>query len=224
MAKAIIPGAQAPKEVLPAATLVTEAIDRIDALFSDFKEISGSDIPASIAYSIVIAAGDFPPRIRAVIAGEPDEDLDIYGLAALLDGARNLPKLPPGAKAVLSAAHVLADAVADVLEDWPSSPVEAIAALALLTGGNPVAPAAEVPDDSAEPADVKERRRLAFDAAAQIDAMARVISREMEHDEFEHFLLQPMLNRIKSLSSVVVSVHGGDDERTTEEMREVIHG
>ncbi len=81
-------------------------------------------------------------------------------------------------------------------------------------------------DDSAEPADLDERHRLAFEAAAQIDAMAGVIGREIEgrNSEFENFLIGPMLERIKKLACVVVSIHGGDDTRKTEEMREVIHG
>jgi len=81
-------------------------------------------------------------------------------------------------------------------------------------------------EDSAQPADLQERHRLAFEAAAQIDAMAGVIAREVEHGnpEFEHFLIGPMLERIRKLACVVVSINGGDDLRKTEAMREVIHG
>jgi hypothetical protein len=81
-------------------------------------------------------------------------------------------------------------------------------------------------DDSAQPADLEERHRLAFEAAAQIDAMAGVIGREIEgrNSEFENFLIGPMLERIKKLACVVVSIHGGDDLRKTEEMREVLRG
>ena len=81
-------------------------------------------------------------------------------------------------------------------------------------------------DDSAEPADLKERRALAWDAAGQIEALTDMLERELAHgsSEFEYYLLPQMLKRIHSVNSVILSVLGGDDGRETEEMREVIHG
>lgn len=81
-------------------------------------------------------------------------------------------------------------------------------------------------DDSAKPAGLKERQALALDAAGQIEALVGMLKREQEQDssEFGYYLLPPMLQRIKAVNSVILSVLGGDDGRKTEEMREVIHG
>lgn len=82
------------------------------------------------------------------------------------------------------------------------------------------------PDDTGKASTIDERQRLALDAAGQIEALVGMLKREQEQDssEFEHYLLPPMLQRLKAVNSVILSVLGGDDCRKTEEMREVIHG
>lgn len=69
------------------------------------------------------------------------------------------------------------------------------------------------------------RAGLCFDAAAEISALTGVIEREWELDNSSveyQYLLKTVLHRMRDLASVVLSVHGGDDDRQTGEMYEVV--
>lgn len=83
-----------------------------------------------------------------------------------------------------------------------------------------------VPGEGAAAAENPERKQLVFHAAAEIEVLVDMLARERKRDDSPAFdvLLSSMLRRIYALNSVILSVTGGDDERETEEMREVIHG
>ena len=66
-----------------------------------------------------------------------------------------------------------------------------------------------------------ERANVAIEAMHQLDALIHMLRREHGNDGFD-LLLRTCLKRAVDLSSVAMSVHGGDDSRTIEEMREVL--
>lgn len=260
-------------KIAPAtAELLTAALDLIDALFDDFNQIDGD---SGFAYSILRTANEALQRMRAVVAGESSDGLDMYALAALIDGARHLPSDRPGSKMLLHTAYAVADAVGDVMANDPDPVDDAVTALAKLlesagtddyiaalgdsapgilyehddgryrvavspdladfasndpawhrAGPVDISMACQADTTNADPAEVKDRRDLANDAAGQIEALTDMLVREHAHasSEFSHHLLPQMLQRIKAVNSVILSVLGGDDERPTEELREVIHG
>lgn len=69
------------------------------------------------------------------------------------------------------------------------------------------------------PADLYHR--LGFNAAGEIDSLVRMLKDRQEEDGFE-FLLHGALIRINHLTSVLLSLHGGDDGRDWSEMHEVV--
>ena len=75
-------------------------------------------------------------------------------------------------------------------------------------------------------ADLEARQGLALDAADEIDALVGILTREKARDklEFDRVVLPTFLRRIVAVTSVIVSVLGGDVDRKTEEMRCVLHG
>lgn len=73
----------------------------------------------------------------------------------------------------------------------------------------------------AAPQDAAARTELACDASGEIMCIARMLAREANQDGFDA-ILRGALQRIHALSSVCISVTGGDDARTTAEMHQVI--
>lgn len=71
----------------------------------------------------------------------------------------------------------------------------------------------------------KERADLALVATYEMDTLIDALKREIESDDTSatEYLLPLFLRRMTAINSVAMSVLG-DDSRTTEEMREVIHG
>jgi hypothetical protein len=67
------------------------------------------------------------------------------------------------------------------------------------------------------------RNRIAFDAVAGVDALLRMIQREVGNDGFD-LVMEQALIRALELNSVIISVLGGDDDRDTHEMSERVHG
>lgn len=78
------------------------------------------------------------------------------------------------------------------------------------------------PEARPSPAD-DMRRNLSFSAAAEIEVLGRTLRDQMNGDGFE-YLLNSALIRINALSSVILSIHGGDDGRDISEMHEVVFG
>ena len=74
--------------------------------------------------------------------------------------------------------------------------------------------------------DKGDRLTLARHASYEIDAIAKILLRAVNTDkDHEVEIVAPaMLRRVMDLSSVIMSVTGNDDSRTTEEMSEVVHG
>ena len=73
------------------------------------------------------------------------------------------------------------------------------------------------------PQDADARTELAREASGEIMCIGKMLAREENHDGFDA-ILRGALQRIQALSSVCLSVTGGDDERTTAEMHQVIFG
>ena len=71
--------------------------------------------------------------------------------------------------------------------------------------------------------DTDDRTELVREAAGEIMCLGQMLAREENHDGF-CAILRGALQRIHALSSVCLSVTGGDDGRTTAEMHEVIFG
>ena len=71
--------------------------------------------------------------------------------------------------------------------------------------------------------DTDARTELACDAAGEILCISEMLAREVSQDCFDT-ILRGSLQRIHDLSSVCMSVTGGDDGRTTAEMHQVIFG
>lgn len=71
--------------------------------------------------------------------------------------------------------------------------------------------------------DAAARTELANEAAGEISCIANMLEREVSQDCFDT-ILRGSLQRIHELSSVCMSVCGGDDGRTTAEMHQVIFG
>ena len=72
---------------------------------------------------------------------------------------------------------------------------------------------------------LQDRKALARNAAYEIDALTNIIAREHVRAGDDCTLVLPsMMRRIKDLASVVMSVTGADDGRTTEEMHGVVFG
>ncbi|MFZ4478661.1 MAG: hypothetical protein ACOYNZ_02065 [Rhodoferax sp.] len=73
----------------------------------------------------------------------------------------------------------------------------------------------------------RERHTLALDVAGEIEASVNMLIREMQANSDAHsfdLILNTTLRRIRAVNSVSISVLSGDDDRTTEEMQEVVHG
>lgn len=71
----------------------------------------------------------------------------------------------------------------------------------------------------------EDRMGAAREAIWQIDAMLAMLYREHQQEgECFDLALSACMPRLRALASVVMSVVAGDDGRTTEEMREVVHG
>lgn len=68
-----------------------------------------------------------------------------------------------------------------------------------------------------------DRTKLACDAAGEIMCVTQMLMREANQDGFDA-VLRGALQRINDLSSVCLSVTGGDDWRTMAEMQQVIFG
>ena len=71
------------------------------------------------------------------------------------------------------------------------------------------------------------RERVAYEAAAQIEALARMLRREHTVDDGTGMfpeIFTSTLCRINELNSVVLSVVGDDTSREIDEMRTVVHG
>lgn len=82
-------------------------------------------------------------------------------------------------------------------------------------------------DSQLSPEDRAAREDLIFEAAGGIETLVNVLMREMDNCEDERELerfTRIALNKIHALNSVILSVKGHDDGRTTEEMSEVVHG
>lgn len=77
--------------------------------------------------------------------------------------------------------------------------------------------------DNAAHQDAAARTELARNASGEIMCIGRMLAREENHDGFDA-ILRGALQRIHVLSSVCLSVTGGDDGRSTAEMHQVIFG
>ena len=73
--------------------------------------------------------------------------------------------------------------------------------------------------------DSQARQELARTASTEIMALAYMLGREQSagHRDMDD-LLRGSLIRLRDLSSVIMSVTGGDDARETSDMRNVIFG
>lgn len=69
-----------------------------------------------------------------------------------------------------------------------------------------------------------ERLEVALHATYEMEAISRHlnVNLPMEQPEYQH--LRSMVVRILNLNSVVMSVLGGDDGRSTQEMHDVVEG
>lgn len=70
------------------------------------------------------------------------------------------------------------------------------------------------------------RKQAGFDAAAQIECLVGMLRREQKHGNRDGLdtALQGVLPRMNDLASVLLSILGGDDERPTSELKQVVHG
>lgn len=80
-------------------------------------------------------------------------------------------------------------------------------------------------DAPAIPMREQERNFLPFTAAAEIQALVRMLRAQWGHEDETSFelIMRSALPRIEALTSIIMSVSGGDDDRTTEEMFEAVH-
>ncbi len=68
-----------------------------------------------------------------------------------------------------------------------------------------------------------ERIALARDASGESMCLIAMLQREAQMEGFDA-VLRGALIRLQALASITLSISGGDDGRTTGEMREVIYG
>ena len=70
------------------------------------------------------------------------------------------------------------------------------------------------------------RMKAGFEAAAQIEALVGMLRREQKHGDRDSLdtVLQGLLPRLNDLTSVLLSILGGDDARPTSELQMVVHG
>ena len=74
---------------------------------------------------------------------------------------------------------------------------------------------------------IQARQDLVRHASYEIDSITSILLREARRGDSDRDLehaAPAMLRRVQELTSVIMSVTGGDDERETEEMQEVVHG
>ncbi|WP_422016917.1 hypothetical protein [Roseateles sp.] len=88
-------------------------------------------------------------------------------------------------------------------------------------GFRPIGSPAAASSVKAMPGDLRER--LGLYAAAEIDAVGRMLRMQEGQDGFD-LVLNGALIRINALSSVLLSLQGGDDGRDWDEMHEVVFG
>lgn len=70
-----------------------------------------------------------------------------------------------------------------------------------------------------------DRAEVAFHATHRLESLLRILHREKERDDSEFdIVLDETLRRANELVSVIASVVGGDDARTTEDMSRVVYG
>lgn len=78
-------------------------------------------------------------------------------------------------------------------------------------------------DSTVQAIPAKSREQMAFYAAGEISAITRMLRDQKETSDFE-LLLNGALIRVEALSSVLLSLNGGDDGRLWGEMHEVVFG
>lgn len=70
-----------------------------------------------------------------------------------------------------------------------------------------------------------ERAGIALNACYEIEAMlSHLLTQIPKDDKCDDLVWKTLLRRAKQLNSVVMSVHGGEDDRETAEMYEVVTG
>jgi hypothetical protein len=71
-------------------------------------------------------------------------------------------------------------------------------------------------------AEKQERASLALDATYEIEAVVTMVKRALPSNS-DCLGIACLVRRIEDLNSVVMSVYGGDDDRSTEKLRAVVH-
>jgi hypothetical protein len=94
------------------------------------------------------------------------------------------------------------------------------------TGELPPAPPAQPSRREPKRSDRRARLDLAYVASVEIEALSRRLMHEIdtEQSEFERDMIErTLVHRVSELSSVVMSVLGGNDGRPTSDLRQIVH-